>query len=894
MAILVGIDETSGAQDASQGGATSNDVGGALPVPFSSALSFETLAGTQNPVSATALSGATTSSSSGSEVITFSGTQQDVAFTTSGGAPVAAVDSGITTISGHKVFMYTSSHDNNVLLGREANLDGTANASGAVAFALYMDTGAGGDSGATGAKLWLAQFEALHQDSATDTPNDFVSLAQDLYVTESTQVNFSLSGAPSGNNLFLMFSDGTPSTDDVTIVVTGKNPADQSSGANISTGDTVVSSQGGVGDATLGTNNQMIDPGEGLNFTFVKGANPDYTIPNLSATEANVEANIAFTQTVPVSSASFLISQLQPPKGITLRLTAIDDPTVGSGTNFVNDLHSGDESAVNIGSVVITRTTTVHKVTTTTDYTFTEASNTPQAGISVDFSGSTAKVTGLVAGDRVEYTADGTHDRLLVENVGNANANLNSSFDIGGFQLETSSVATQDVGNVAFIDDAPTLAVGNVIGTGTLNPQLGTWSMSPGADGLGANALDLSMTGFQLVKPDNTVVDGTSFTFSETPPSPDGSGNYHFTGSVTGDLDNNAATPDITEHFTMTVFTNGTYNIDLVEGFQSTTTESTANGSLGAGGPDAVQTLTVGTDPIVFFSAVPTASASDLITYGTKLGQPDFTEAQLESAHNTAIINFTRPMNVSTSGIGDSNNNLQGDALAAIGTADESFVANPGTQFTSAKVFVDNSVQGYSYTGGERMYYRILYDDGTDSGQVLITQNLGLANKGQPTSFTIDGGGKAIDAIQLTMATGVVKIPEIQFITTTNNLADGLKLSFNASVADGDGDVASSAFQANLAANALNSAFDFVLNGTASSLDWFNVDLTQSQTKYQVNGFDTGATRDKLVLLGNPGATFSIDNTGADAVVTVNETGGQVDTITVVGVDLLGTDVSLI
>jgi hypothetical protein len=161
-----------------------------------------------------------------------------------------------------------------------------------------------------------------------------------------------------------------------------------------------------------------------------------------------------------------------------------------------------------------------------------------------------------------------------------------------------------------------------------------------------------------------------------------------------------------------------------------------------------------------------------------------------------------------------------------------------------------------------------------------------------PVPFTIDGGGKPIDAIQLTMATGTVKIPEIQFVTVTNSLADGLKLGFTANIADGDGDTASSAFVANLSANALGSPmFDFMLNGTAGALDWFNIDLTQSQTKFQVNGFDTGATRDKLVLLGDAASTFSIDNSGADSIVTVNETGGQTTTITVVGVDLLNTDV---
>jgi hypothetical protein len=1277
MTILLGIDETSGTQNATNSGATSNDVGGSLPVLFSTALSFETLAGTVDPVSATALSGATASNSSGTQVITFSGDVQNVGFTDSLGVAFAGQDSGLTTAGGRKIFLYTSAHDNNVLLGREATAAGLADASGAVAFALYLDTGTGSinDTGATGAKLWMSQFEAIHHNDPADA-NDFVTLAQDLFVSVNTLQNFSLSGAPSGNNLFLMFGDGTPTTTDATIVVSGANPAEQSTGANVSSGDTVVTSQGGVGDTTIGTNNQMIDPGEGMYFTFVKGANPDYTIPNLSATEANVEANIQFTQSFFASSASFLVSQLQPPKGITLMLTAINDPTLGSGTTYVDDLHNGDESQVNIGQVMITRTTTVKKVATTHTYTFTEASNTAQSGISIDFTGNTAKITGLVAGDRVTYVADGNHDRLLINNVGNSNANLNSSFDIGGFRLESGSLATADLGNVAFIDDAPTAAAalgtgsvthdetagvqsaagandttdagvvalfsgvtntsaqlatagyaqgsasvvdatggsfgadgqassnatvyslavastgvdsgltsddgthiylfnesdlvvgrigsssgaaafavaidpstgalsmaqysavkhadtttsndsasitntalqavvtltdgegdtngasvnigsqvkvlddgpaasaalgtgtvtndetpgvqsaagandttaaaviglfsgvsnkstqlagagyaqgsasvvdssgssygsdgaaasgatvygldvsaagvdsglttdngshillfkegslvvgriasssgaaafavaidsssgvlsmsqfsavkhattsdandlvsvtdsallavvtvkdgdgdtnsasvnignevrilddgpaltfGNLVGTGTIDPQYGTWTMAPGADGLGANGVDIAMTAFQLVKPDTTVVSGTSYTFSETSPSPDGSGNYHFSGSVTGDLDNNAATADTTEHFTMTVFANGRYNIDLVEGFQSTVTESTANGSLGAGGPDAVQTLTVGSDHIVFFTAVPTASAADLITFGTQLGAADFTEAQLEAAH-PSIIDFTKALNVSTSGIGDKNNNLQGDATAAISSGDESFVANPGTQFTSAKVFIDNSITGYDYTGGERLYYRILYTDGTDSGQVLVTTN--VATTGHlPVPFTIDGAGKPMDAIQLTMATGTVKVPEIQFITSTNNLADGLKLSFNATIADGDGDSASSAFVANLAANGLGSTFDFMLNGTASALDWFNVDLAGSQTKYQVNGFDTGASRDKLVLLGDAGATVLIDNSTADSIVTVHESGGQTTTVTVVGVDLLNTDVMLI
>src|SRR5262249_43966723 len=61
----------------------------------------------------------------------------------------------------------------------------------------------------------------------------------------------------------------------------------------------------------------------------------------------------------------------------------------------------------------------------------------------------------------------------------------------------------------------PIFAFGNLIGTGTTNPQLGAWNMVPGVDQLGANGLDISMTAFQLVLPDGTVVQGGPFTFSE-------------------------------------------------------------------------------------------------------------------------------------------------------------------------------------------------------------------------------------------------------------------------------------------------------------------------------------------------------------------------------------------
>jgi hypothetical protein len=887
MALLLGIDESSGEQHATLSGATSNDVSTFVPTAFSTALSFESMAGTLAPALVTALGGALTATSTGTDVIFFSGTQNDVAFSASDGTPVSAQSSGLSTAAGRTIWLYTSGHDNNVLLGREGNADGTASGTGLVAFALYMDTGIAGDAGATSAKLWIAQFEAIHQNDPNDA-NDFVSLAQDLYVSQSTQLQFSLEGAPSGQNLFLMFGDGTPGPAETEIVVTGKHPADQSSGASITTGDTVNTGQGG-GGTTIGTNNQMIDPNEGMYFTFVKGGSVDYTVPALDQNEADIEANIAFDSYLAgARSASFGVVQLQPPKAATLMITAIDNQdTTEKGVTFVDGLGDADDVSVNIDSVTITRMVKSGKGSTEQNYTFTTTSS--QAGISVDLSGDTARISGIIAGDRVKYHTAADHNRVLVDNVGDANARLNSSVDIGGFRLESAELATASIGNVAFIDDAPTLGFGNIVGTGTLNPQSGAWSMATGVDGLGATGLDITMTGFQLIKPDSSLAAGTSFAFAETPPSPDGAGSYQFSGSVTGDLDNNPATADLTEHFTLTVKNDGTTSIDLVEGFASTVTESTANGTLGAGGPDAVRTLNVGGDSIVFFAAKPLASAADLISLGTLLGAADYTEGQLETAH-PGIIDFAKSLNVSTSGIGNQNNNLQGDANAAITAGDESFVANPGTQFTSAKVFIDNAVTGYDYAHGERLYYRVLFADGTDSGQVLLTSN--VASSGHvPAPFTIDGGGKLIDAIELTMATGTVKIPEIQFITTTNNLADGLLMAFDATIHDGDGDAATSSFTAKLAANLPGSAFDYVLNGTAGALDWFNVDLSQSATSYQVNGFDAGAGGDKLVLLASTGASLGFAASGSDTLVTVTEQGGQATHVTVVGAAVQASDV---
>ncbi|WP_219847841.1 DUF5801 repeats-in-toxin domain-containing protein [Pseudomonas frederiksbergensis] len=465
-----------------------------------------------------------------------------------------------------------------------------------------------------------------------------------------------------------------------------------------------------------------------------------------------------------------------------------------------------------------------------------------------------------------------------------------------------SAHATLNIGqNLVFEDDGPTLAFGNLIGTGSVLPQYGYWDSSAGADGLGAAGLDISLVNnqFTLVRPDNTTTTGTG-TLTEQSPSPDANGAYHFAGTLTGDFDNNAATADTSVDYTLTAFANGSYALDLVQGFSSQIVLSSADGALSAGGPDPVRTLLIpetndptipsASEEVVFFTAKALASTADILT-GIGLGAPDPTETTLQTNPLPSYID-PRAMNVSTAGIGVANNLFQGDNQAAIGAADESFVINPESLLTSMKVFIDNSVGGYN-TATEDLYYRAFYEDGTFSN--LIEVNTLTPEAGGQVSFVIESDGtNLIDAVQLTMARGEIKIPTIQFTHETESLASDVKLTFNATLTDKDGDSASSTFDANLFANELDNAlFDFTLVGTGGERDAFNVDLSVDENQYQVTGFDANASlRDTLVLNGDQSAVVqSIDTSGADSIVTVAETGGQITTITLVGVDVLSSDI---
>ena len=89
-------------------------------------------------------------------------------------------------------------------------------------------------------------------------------------------------------------------------------------------------------------------------------------------------------------------------------------------------------------------------------------------------------------------------------------------------------------------------------------------------------------------------------------------------------------------------------------------------------------------------------------------------------------------MNVSTSGIGVNNNNLNGAnegagtgafAGTTITSGDESFVVNPETVVDRVTVFIDNSVGGYN-PATEDLYYTVYYTDGTVGGPTDVTAGM--------------------------------------------------------------------------------------------------------------------------------------------------------------------------
>lgn len=500
----------------------------------------------------------------------------------------------------------------------------------------------------------------------------------------------------------------------------------------------------------------------------------------------------------------------------------------------------------------------------------------------------------------VEGETDNEADDLTIDMTG-----MIQVTDRDGDTITLSNEASDADVAVAIVvkDDVPILQVDNLTGTGTVNPQIGLWGGSIGADELGT--FEVKVTGYTVGTGENQyVADGIDMSLGTYELGPDGDIVFH------GVLDLDGVAGGETAAFDLTFRSDGTYVFNLAGGFSSTFEFSTANGSLPAGDPDPVQTLPI-EDPdnpgpiidyTVFFAVDPTSTAAEVNTALDADTDYATFEGTLEGLAGTTGYEIIGPdwlMNVSSSGIGVGNNVLQGAVLddgadgetatPDFGADDESFVVNPETPFTSMTVYVDNSVGGFdapveggSLDGKELLYYRVFFTDGTASDyQLVYDGDLEGGGPGQQSYFYIDiddyspDAGVYIEAVQLTMDAGAIKIPVIEFAQEIVDVADSLEINLTASMTDADFDTIISDFVISALTddNPEAETTDLTLTGTAAA-ESFNIDLTYGIEAWTIDGFLDET--DTITLLNAP-EHYTIEDSGSDAVIRV----GTTTTITV-------------
>ncbi len=462
-AVTTTHDESDGLQNAfvtptPAGDADDNDIDVALlPSEFSSRLIAFNMDPTTEALGA-ALSGYTGGADEGDAIFTVTATDggeiTGILFADADGNPIVGVDTEAQTLDGNNIFLYSDPENDNILIGREGN-GTTADPNGDIVLAAYIEEEVITEGQVIDGKLWVVQYEPIKHPGVGDPDDDEpFDLFGNVFVASTTTLEFSLQNAPSGQNLFLMFTEENPTTFDdngttrisnPTIVATGKAPANESEeGVELQDGDTINSSQAG-GPTTFGTNNQMINEGQGIVYSFVTGANQDYTIPNLSQTEADVEAFIDFTDTFEARSAMFDVVQLQSGKTAVVQISAFDTE-VESGVNFIDGY--ADDTSVAILEVVVRDE--FGNILEHSD----GSVNDP--GIEISIVSGVATVSGVEADTTIEYTTDGDHNRVLIENAGDGKGKDSADFDIGAIQLTNVTTDSESLqGQFIIEDDGP-------------------------------------------------------------------------------------------------------------------------------------------------------------------------------------------------------------------------------------------------------------------------------------------------------------------------------------------------------------------------------------------------------------------------------------------------------
>ena len=507
-----------------------------------------------------------------------------------------------------------------------------------------------------------------------------------------------------------------------------------------------------------------------------------------------------------------------------------------------------------------------------------------------------------------EYTTD-----ILVLDDGQISLQKEVTVTDGGTGYEGDTATASDTvdlgGNFAVGDDGPEVEFGNLVGTGTDTSQIGYWSASPGADGAGSLTLAAAST-FTFYRADGGTETGSvsAFAFNST------SGLWE--GTLTGDFDDNDATANTSVNFTLEVKSDGSYLFDIVGGLSQPIDLDTQDGELAPGGPDAVQTLLIPAPPdplelsVVFFgvdlSGDNPPDSDDVLAALRFENGDERTEADLQELAGKyetgasgafgdgtfAWINEIMKPNVSKSGIGAENNQLEGDDLGGVPT-DESFVANPDGYVSKVRVNIDNASPYNPAT--ETMLVVVFYESGNYAQFDVGAPGSEIAyNLGDPYfEILADETEGDIDAVQFIMDEGKTRITSLTFTTSEELSADDIRIDFTATQTDAEGDSASSSFSVDLFGRAVGEAYDVTMQDADdfdsvpdATADTFNIDLSNGDAKkYLINGFDT-LIDDLVFLNATGGAAYSLgvdldnDNNLDDSRVVID--GVTVDLIDVV------------
>ncbi len=284
-----------------------------------------------------------------------------------------------------------------------------------------------GDPG--GARVTLVQYEALAHPDDQDH-DDPVDLSGLVFVDASGDIQFAdFSAAPAGQNLWNAVTD---TVSGVQVLITGLQ-------LGVDTVNTRATS--------LGSNNQAIDPGEGLTFDFVTGQ----TTP--TSTTAKSLANIDFTERHEGPNGNFTLVQVggSPSNRVDARVIAYDSGETGA------DFHDGM-----IGGAVQTISAVEVWFGSTLVRSW-DGSSASGSDAMVNFArvGDGVNITGLLRNYEVKFFVDvvdgddsGVLDRFSVQNVSSGQGN--KSFDLGNIGIGAQLADRADLGSyLRFEDDGP-------------------------------------------------------------------------------------------------------------------------------------------------------------------------------------------------------------------------------------------------------------------------------------------------------------------------------------------------------------------------------------------------------------------------------------------------------